>query len=120
MFKYFFGRKSRGCMLYCRVIHITLMLHVLIRGYCTIQTSLCFIIIVRLECLSLKFISSWGCTAIFFVWSSSEIFKKGELDENITCAKFTHVGTDQDQTYETKMYSLDVIISVGYTVKSII
>ena len=74
----------------------------------------------RLECLSLKFISRWGCTAIFFVWSSSEIFKKGELDENITCAKFTHVGTDQDQTYETKMYILDVIISVGYTVKSII
>lgn len=48
------------------------------------------------------------------------IFKEGELDENITCAKFTHVGTDQDQTYETKMYILDVIISVGYTVKSII
>lgn len=56
----------------------------------------------------------------FFVCSSSEIFKKGELDENITCAKFTHVGTDQDQTYETKMYSLDVIISVGYRVRSII
>lgn len=56
----------------------------------------------------------------FFVWSSSEIFKKGELDENITCAKFTHVGTDQDQTYETKMYILDVIISVGYRVRSII
>jgi hypothetical protein len=35
------------------------------------------------------------------------------LDENITCAKFAHMGTDQDQTYETKMYSLDVIISVG-------
>ncbi len=29
------------------------------------------------------------------------------------------MGTDQDQTYETKMYSLDVIISVGYRVKSI-
>ena len=28
------------------------------------------------------------------------------------------MGTDQDQTYETKMYSLDVIISVGYRVKS--
>lgn len=47
------------------------------------------------------------------------IFKEGELDENITCAKFAHMGTDQDQTYETKMYSLDVIISVGYRVKSI-
>ena len=41
------------------------------------------------------------------------------MDENITCAKFAHMGTDQDQTYETKMYSLDVIISVGYRVKSI-
>lgn len=29
------------------------------------------------------------------------------------------MGADQDQTYETKMYSLDVIISVGYRVKSI-
>ena len=47
------------------------------------------------------------------------IFKEGELDENITCAKFAHMGTDQDQTYETKMYSLDVIISVGYRVKSL-
>ena len=47
------------------------------------------------------------------------IFKEGELDENITCAKFAHMGVDQDQTYETKMYSLDVIISVGYRVKSI-
>ena len=47
------------------------------------------------------------------------IFKEGELDENITCAKFAHMGVDQDQSYETKMYSLDVIISVGYRVKSI-
>ena len=42
------------------------------------------------------------------------IFKEGELDENITCAKLEHMGTDQDQNYATKMYSLDVIISVGY------
>ena len=47
------------------------------------------------------------------------IYKEGELNENITCAKFAHMGSDQDQTYETKMYSLDVIISVGYRVKSI-
>ena len=31
------------------------------------------------------------------------MFKEGELDENITCAKFAHMVTDQDQTYETKM-----------------
>ena len=28
-------------------------------------------------------------------------FKEGELDKNITCAKFAHMGIDGDQTYET-------------------
>ena len=46
-------------------------------------------------------------------------YKEGELDKNITCAKFAHMGKDQDQTYETTMYNLDVIISLGYRVKSI-
>lgn len=46
------------------------------------------------------------------------IYAEGELDENITCAKFAHMGSDEDQTYETKYYNLDVIISVGYRVKS--
>ena len=46
-------------------------------------------------------------------------YKEGELDKNITCAKFAHMGKDQDQTYETTLYNLDVIISVGYRVKSI-
>jgi prophage maintenance system killer protein len=46
-------------------------------------------------------------------------FKEGELDRNITCAKFAHMGIDGDQVYETTMYNLDVIISVGYRVKSI-
>ncbi len=46
------------------------------------------------------------------------VFSEGELDENITCAKFAHMGIDGDQIYETTMYSLDVIISVGYRVKS--
>ncbi len=46
-------------------------------------------------------------------------FKEGELDKNITCAKFAHMGIDGDQMYETTMYNLDVIISVGYRVKSI-
>lgn len=45
-------------------------------------------------------------------------FKEGELDRSITCAKFAHMGTDGDQSYETTMYNLDVIISVGYRVKS--
>ena len=46
-------------------------------------------------------------------------FKEGELDRDITCAKFAHMGTDGDQFYETTMYNLDVIISVGYRVKSV-
>ena len=46
-------------------------------------------------------------------------YKEGELDKDITCAKFAHMGKDQDQTYETTMYNLDVIISVGYRVKSV-
>lgn len=46
-------------------------------------------------------------------------YKEGELDRHATCAKFAHMGKDQDQTYETTMYNLDVIISVGYRVKSV-
>ena len=45
-------------------------------------------------------------------------YREGELDPNITCAKFAHMGIDGDQIYETRMYNLDVIISVGYRVKS--
>ena len=46
------------------------------------------------------------------------IYLEKELSEDITCAKFAHMGTDGDQSYETTLYNLDVIISVGYRVKS--
>ena len=46
------------------------------------------------------------------------IYKEEELEENITCAKFAHMGTEGDQSYEYTAYNLDVIISVGYRVKS--
>ena len=46
------------------------------------------------------------------------VFNEGELEEQSTCAKFAHMGIDGDQVYETMMYNLDVIISVGYRVKS--
>ena len=46
------------------------------------------------------------------------IYNEGELHPNTTCAKIAHMGFDQDQTYETQVYNLDVIISVGYRVKS--
>ena len=42
-----------------------------------------------------------------------------ELDRITTCAQFAHMGSDKDQVYETTMYNLDVIISVGYRVKSV-
>ena len=46
------------------------------------------------------------------------IYKEEELEKGITCAKFAHMGTDGNQTYEYTAYNLDVIISVGYRVKS--
>lgn len=42
----------------------------------------------------------------------------GEIDSETMCAKFAHVGKDADQTYWTEVYNLEVIISVGYRVKS--
>ena len=47
------------------------------------------------------------------------IYKEGELEKCITCANFAHVGADADQVYNTTLYNLDVIISVGYRIKSI-
>ena len=46
------------------------------------------------------------------------IYTEGELTKDITCAKFAHMGIDGDQLYEAVLYNLDVIISVGYRVKS--
>ena len=34
----------------------------------------------------------------------NNVYKEGELLRNTTCAKFAHVGTDADQTYETMIY----------------
>lgn len=52
------------------------------------------------------------------------IFKEGELDEEVVCANFAHTTqhgaiSGKTQTSSTKFYNLDVIISVGYRVKSI-
>ena len=46
------------------------------------------------------------------------VYSEGELSRDITCAKFAHMGKDGDQTYVTELFNLDVIISVGYRVKS--
>ncbi|WP_439516083.1 virulence RhuM family protein [Sediminibacterium sp.] len=45
------------------------------------------------------------------------VFIEGELNENSVCRKFRHTAAD-GKNYDTKYYNLDVIISVGYRVKS--
>ncbi|MBK8504653.1 MAG: virulence RhuM family protein [Saprospiraceae bacterium] len=52
------------------------------------------------------------------------IFKEGELNEEVVCAEFAHTTQHgaiggKTQTSKTKYYNLDVIISVGYRVKSV-
>jgi len=47
------------------------------------------------------------------------IYIIGELTEAGTCAIFAHMGNDSKQTYQTKYYNLDAILSVGYRVNSI-
>lgn len=46
------------------------------------------------------------------------IFKEGELDKNAVWAKFAYTASD-GKDYEVDFYNLDVIISVGYRVKSL-
>lgn len=49
------------------------------------------------------------------------VFKEGELDEKATCRKFRQVRLEGNRTVEREVehYNLDVIISVGYRVKSL-
>jgi hypothetical protein len=48
----------------------------------------------------------------------NNVFKEGELEKNQVCAKFAHTAAD-GKTYQVAHYNLDVIISVGYRIKSI-
>ena len=48
----------------------------------------------------------------------NNIYKDEELNESSTCAKIAHVGNDGKQTYNTKYYNLDMIISIGFRVNS--
>ena len=45
------------------------------------------------------------------------VFREGELDPDSVCAKFAHTAAD-GKTYQVDHYNLDVVISVGYRVKS--
>lgn len=46
------------------------------------------------------------------------VFKEGELVENSVCRKSQHTALD-GKSYSVNFYNLDVIISVGYRVKSL-
>lgn len=53
----------------------------------------------------------------------SNIFKSGELDENVVCSILEHTTSHgavegKTQTKKTKFYNLDAILSVGYRVNS--
>ena len=48
----------------------------------------------------------------------NNIYNDGELEENSTCSKMEHMGNDGKQTYNTKYYNLDMIISIGFRVNS--
>ena len=48
----------------------------------------------------------------------SNIFKEKELDKSSVCKDFLLTASD-GKKYKTKLYNLDVIISVGYRAKSI-
>ena len=46
------------------------------------------------------------------------VFNEQELGENSVCSEFKHTASDKKE-YSVKYYNLDVIISVGYRVKSL-
>ena len=46
------------------------------------------------------------------------IFKEGELNRDSVCAKNAYTASD-GKTYQVAFYNLDVVISVGYRVKSV-
>ncbi len=53
----------------------------------------------------------------------NNVFKENELDKNEVCAKFAHTTqhgalSNKTQTRELDYYNLDMIISIGYRVKS--
>jgi hypothetical protein len=48
-----------------------------------------------------------------------KIFSEGELEKTSVWANFAHTAED-GKTYQVEHFNLDVIISVGYRVKSVV
>ena len=48
----------------------------------------------------------------------NNVYKCGELKEAGTCSILEHMGVSAKRLYQTKFYSLDVVLSVGYRVNS--
>ncbi len=48
----------------------------------------------------------------------NNVFKEGELERETVCAKFAHTAED-GKIYSVQHFNLDVIISVGYRIKSL-
>ncbi len=46
------------------------------------------------------------------------VYAEGELDEKSTCANYARIPSSRERIYQASMYNLDVVISVGYRVKS--
>ena len=59
----------------------------------------------------------FGTTRPNITMHIKNIFDEGELDLNSVCKDFLHTAQD-GKSYTTKHYNLDLIISVGYRVKS--
>ena len=59
----------------------------------------------------------FGKTRVTITEHIGNIFKEGELDENSVCRNFRLTASD-GKKYNIEHYNLDVIISVGYRVKS--
>ena len=48
----------------------------------------------------------------------NNIYNEGELDKKSTCSKNAHIVLNRERIYEIELYNLDIVISVGYRVKS--
>jgi hypothetical protein len=46
------------------------------------------------------------------------IYESGELEAESTFSILENMGNDSRQTYQTKFYNLDAILSIGYRVRS--